>query len=82
MNEMRKMAKFIQTVDDAIYRKLKVMAKERGITVQQLIRAIIIPDWVRVHLVTVLDGATKSEQRTKYYLAVSRELLEDEPTGK
>jgi len=41
------MPKFMQTLDDEIYRKLEQIAKQRGITVQELIRAIIIPDWLQ-----------------------------------
>jgi predicted DNA-binding ribbon-helix-helix protein len=41
------MHKFMQTLDDEIYRKLEHVAKQRGITVQELIRAVIIPDWMR-----------------------------------
>jgi hypothetical protein len=41
------MPKFMQTLDDEIYRKLEQVAKQRGITVQELIRAVIIPDWMQ-----------------------------------
>lgn len=37
----------MQTLDDEIYRKLEQVAKQRGITVQELIRAVIIPDWMQ-----------------------------------
>jgi hypothetical protein len=40
------MAKFMQTLDDEIYEKLSKIAKERGLTVQELIRAVIIPFWL------------------------------------
>jgi len=39
--------KFMQTLDDAIYMRLEQVAKQRGITVQELIRAVIIPEWMR-----------------------------------
>jgi len=45
INEMS-MAKFMQTLDDEIYEKLSKIAKERGLTVQELIRAVIIPFWL------------------------------------
>jgi len=41
-----KMKKFLQSIDDSVYGKLEKMAKKRGITVQELIRAVIVPDWL------------------------------------
>lgn len=39
----------MQTLDDEIYKRLEQIAKQRGITVQELIRAVIIPDWMQSH---------------------------------
>jgi predicted DNA-binding ribbon-helix-helix protein len=44
---LKEMPKFMQTLDDEIYAKLTEIAKQRGISVQELIRAVIIPDWLR-----------------------------------
>ena len=41
--------KFMQTLDDAIYRELEKIAKRRGISIQELIRAVIVPEWVTGH---------------------------------
>jgi hypothetical protein len=41
------MAKFIFSLGDANYRLLASEAKGRDITIQELIRAVIIPDWMR-----------------------------------
>lgn len=41
------MPKFMQTLEQEIFDKLTELAKERGITVQELIRAVIIPDWLK-----------------------------------
>ena len=41
------MAKFSLSVDDEIFRVLVNEAKARGINVQNLLRAIVIADWVR-----------------------------------
>jgi len=41
------MPKFMQTLDQEIFNKLSEMAKERGISIQELIRAVIIPDWLK-----------------------------------
>ena len=38
--------KFMQTLDDLIYRELEKIAKRRGITIQELIRAVIVPEWI------------------------------------
>ena len=39
--------KFMQSLDLAVYAELTKIAKERGITMQELIRAVIVPDWMR-----------------------------------
>ena len=36
-----------QTLDKNIYQKLKRNAEERGIGVQELLRAVIIPEWLK-----------------------------------
>jgi len=36
----------MQTLDDVIYRELEKIAKRRGITIQELIRAVIVPEWI------------------------------------
>lgn len=43
-------AKFIMTVGDETLRVLTTEAEKRNLRVQQLIRAVIIPEWVRHHL--------------------------------
>ena len=40
------MPKFMQTLNDTMYKDLEKVAKQRGITVQELIRAVILPDWL------------------------------------
>ncbi len=44
------MAKFIFSLGDENYRTLAAEAKTRDITIQELIRAVIIPDWMRHNL--------------------------------
>ena len=41
-----RLTKFMQTLDDLIYRELEKIAKRRGITIQELIRAVIVPEWI------------------------------------
>ena len=43
------MSKYMQTLDYHVYSELKRLAKERGINVQELVRAVIIPDWMRTN---------------------------------
>jgi hypothetical protein len=39
--------KFMQSLDPQVYSILTKIAKQRGITMQELIRAVIVPDWMR-----------------------------------
>jgi hypothetical protein len=41
------MPKFMQTLDEEIYNQLQKISSNRGITIQELIRAVIIPDWLK-----------------------------------
>jgi len=40
-------AKHMQTLGQEIYAELSRIAERKGISVQELIRAVIIPDWMR-----------------------------------
>ena len=44
------MAKFIFSLGDGNFRLLATEAKTRDITIQELIRAVIIPDWMKLNL--------------------------------
>jgi hypothetical protein len=44
------MAKFIMSVGDETLRILTTEAEKRNVRVQQLIRAVIVPEWVRDNL--------------------------------
>ena len=37
----------MQSLDPHVYVELSSLAKEKGVLVQELIRALIIPDWIR-----------------------------------
>ena len=39
--------KFMQSLDPLVFAELRKIAKDRGITMQELIRAVIVPDWMR-----------------------------------
>ena len=45
--EWKRLTRFIQTLDDIVHEDLKRLAKHRGLSVQQLIRAVIIPEWLK-----------------------------------
>jgi predicted HicB family RNase H-like nuclease len=47
--ETKVMPKFMQSFDSEIHDKLVKMARQRGISLQDLIRAVIIPDWLKEH---------------------------------
>ena len=41
------MAKFMQTLETKVYNKLDEKAKARGISIQELIRAVVVPEWLQ-----------------------------------
>jgi hypothetical protein len=41
------MAKIMVVIRDENFRLLSLDARDRGITIQELIRAVIVPDWIR-----------------------------------
>jgi predicted DNA-binding ribbon-helix-helix protein len=54
----------MQSLGDSAYTKLRKIADDRDITVQELIRAIVIPDWLKV--AEKHNGVdTQSEKRRK-----------------
>lgn len=46
------MAKFIFSLGDANFQMLKSEAKQRDISIQELLRAVIIPDWMKTNTQT------------------------------
>ena len=47
MERVNDMAKVMVSIRDENFRLLSLEARDRGITIQELIRAVIVPDWVR-----------------------------------
>jgi len=37
----------MQSFEEAAYRRLEMIANERGVTLQELMRAVIIPEWLK-----------------------------------
>ena len=46
MRDSKDSVKFMQVLDRTIFQRLTRIAKTRGVTVQELIRAIVIPYWM------------------------------------
>ena len=47
LRDGKESVKFMQVLDRGVFLKLKDLAKSRGVTVQELIRVLVIPDWMR-----------------------------------
>jgi hypothetical protein len=62
------MAKFIMCVGDETLRVLTTEAEKRNVKVQQLIRAVIVPEWVRNNL----DTSTTQPARREIDLQLPR----------
>ena len=45
VDKSKKTTKFFMTIDNSVYQKIKKLASKRGITTQEFIRAIMIPEW-------------------------------------
>ncbi len=46
------LAKFMLSLRDESFELLQTEAEDRGISIQELIRAVIIPDWVKLNTAT------------------------------
>jgi len=60
----------MQSLGDAAYTKLRRIADERDITVQELIRAIVIPDWLKI--AEKHDGGESQAERRRKRSSRSR----------
>ena len=52
--------KFIMTLQDPVYMALRSAAARRGVTLQGLIRAVIVPDWQTSHTVEMGGKVSQS----------------------
>jgi hypothetical protein len=57
--------KFMQSLDPMVYTELRKIAKERGITMQELIRAVIVPDWMRKDESTRSGGSPRRSRTAR-----------------
>ena len=64
------MSKFMQSLGDSAYTKLRKIADDRDITVQELIRAIVIPDWLKT--AEKQNGGDSQSERHRKRISRSR----------
>lgn len=67
------LSKFMQSLGDLAYNKLRKIADDRDITVQELIRAIVIPDWLKTS--EKLDGAGNQSERHRRRVSRSTQRI-------
>lgn len=46
MRQQKHSHKFMQVLNDAIWRQLYGVARRKGISIQELLRVIVIPEWL------------------------------------
>jgi len=73
------LSKFMQSLGDAAYTKLRKIADDRDITVQELIRAIVIPDWLKI--AEKLDGGESQSERYRKRSSRSRARTPTHPVA-
>ena len=61
------MAKFIMSIGDEAFNVLSHEAKTRDVTVQQLLRAVVVPEWIKGNL-EVQARREESPQILRNYL--------------
>jgi len=69
------LAKFMLSLRDENFKLLTNEAEDRGITVQELIRAVIIPDWVKLNPTAKQNGNGNAEKVHPYQQVSSREHI-------
>jgi len=55
------MTKFMQMIDPLVFAELESVAEVKGISVQELIRAIIIPEWLKMQRNRMIEPIPNSE---------------------
>ena len=58
------MAKFIFSMGNENFRKLQLEAKTRDVTIQALIRTVVIPEWIKTHIDTTATTTTTNTHTT------------------
>jgi len=62
----------MQTLDNRLFLELEKMARSRGITVQQLLRAVIVPEWFKNENPEVSREIYGSTRRRRHRSRVGR----------
>ena len=57
--------KFMQSLDPQVYAELRKIAKDRGITMQELIRAVIVPDWMTKDETKAASGSPRRSRTAR-----------------
>ena len=68
------MPKFMVSLRDENFQLLVFEARERGISLQELIRAVIIPDWVRFNSLSVPQAREPIQLRSPTIMAKEKEV--------
>ena len=58
--------KFMQTIGEAMFNELERISREKGIRVQTLLRAVIIPEWVQRQKLSVNPRSNLTCSQTSY----------------
>jgi hypothetical protein len=69
------MAKFMLSLRDENFKILISESQDRGITIQELIRAVIIPDWVKEKTLAKMSESATSSLRSITSSSNSREPI-------
>ena len=69
------LTKFMMSLRDENYRVLTGAAIDRGISVQELLRAVIIPDWVKLNPSAKINGNGNAGKIRPFQQVSSREPI-------
>lgn len=59
------MEKFTISLEDEFYRRIRVEARSRGISIQAFFRAVIIPEWVKQNITIAPTMADLDRQNNR-----------------
>jgi hypothetical protein len=69
--------KFMQTVGDEMFKELEEIANEKGIRIQTLLRAVIIPEWVQREGLSMDPGLHPTKVQTSTREKNSEDRLQE-----
>ena len=69
------MAKFIFSMGNENFRKLQLEAKTRDVTIQALIRTVVIPEWIKINIDTTATTSTNTHTTTPANMTSTSSLL-------